>query len=183
MQQETVDQLKTEPGVVLSVPMRQMNGGEGFENGAVPGKIRRCTAHQIRHGAPKWRARRDRCTRDGGERFSPGFDLDLPKRKSGEPSVGDAERVSAREPRLGQFLACSALIMYEAGSAYRMQPYIRSNARAVDRSLALNLRYSVSDGPCGHCMWVSVPRVGHISRQYTHCGKVLELIDLRFAIY
>jgi len=25
---------------------------------------------------------------------------------------------------------------YEAGSAYRMQPYIRSNARAVDRSLA-----------------------------------------------
>ena len=38
-------------------------------------------------------------------------------------------------------------LQYEAGSAYRMQPYIRSNARAVDRSLAWKIRYSVSDGP------------------------------------
>jgi len=55
---------------------------------------------------------------------------------------------------------------YEAGSAYRIQPYIRSNARAVDRSLALKIRYSVSDGPRGHCTWGSVPRVGQISRQF-----------------
>jgi len=55
---------------------------------------------------------------------------------------------------------------YEAGSAYIMQPYIRSNARAVDRSLALKIRYSVSDGLRGHCTRVSVLRVGHISRQF-----------------
>ena len=46
------------------------------------------------------------------------------------------------------------------------QPYIRSNARAVDRSPALKIRYSVSDGPRGHCPRVSVPRVGQISRQF-----------------
>ena len=86
-----------------------MNGGEGCENGAEPGKLRRCIAHEMRHGAPKWRARRDRRTRDGGKRFSRGFYGTEPKNKSREPSVGDAERVSAREPRLGQFLACSAL--------------------------------------------------------------------------
>jgi hypothetical protein len=56
--------------------------------------------------------------------------------------------------------------LYEAGSAYRIQPDLRSNARAVDRSFALRLRYSVSDGPCGHCARLSVARVGHISRQF-----------------
>ena len=55
---------------------------------------------------------------------------------------------------------------YEAGSAYRMQPHIRSNARAVDRSLALKIRYSVSDGPRGNYTCPSVPRVGQISRQF-----------------
>jgi len=29
---------------------------------------------------------------------------------------------------------------YEAGSAYRIQPHLRSNAHAVDRSLALKIR-------------------------------------------
>jgi len=42
------------------------------------------------------------------KRFSAGFYCDLPREKSREPSVGDAERVSAREPSFGQFLACSA---------------------------------------------------------------------------
>ena len=56
--------------------------------------------------------------------------------------------------------------MYEAGSAYRMEPYRRSNVRAVDRNLALKIRYSVSDGPRGHFTRLSVPRVGHISRQF-----------------
>jgi len=88
-----------------------MNGGEGFENGAVPGKLPRCIAHHMRHGAPGWRARRDRRPWDGGKRFLRGFWGGLPKRKSREPSVGDAERVSAREPRLGQFLAYSALML------------------------------------------------------------------------
>jgi len=37
---------------------------------------------------------------------------------------------------------------YEAGSAYRIQPYLRSNARAVDRSLALKTRYSVTVRGC-----------------------------------
>ena len=46
-----------------------MNGGEGFENGAVPGKPRRCIAHHMRHGAPGWRARHDRRPWDGGRRF------------------------------------------------------------------------------------------------------------------
>ena len=40
---------------------------------------------------------------------------------------------------------------YEAGSAYRIQPYLRSNARAVDTSLALKTRYSDSDGLRGKC--------------------------------
>jgi len=52
---------------------RQMNGGEGFENGAVPGKLRRCIAHHTRHGAPGWRARRDRRPWDCGKRFLLGF--------------------------------------------------------------------------------------------------------------
>ena len=50
-----------------------MNGGEWCENGAEPGKLRRCIAHEMKHGAPKWRARRDRRVRDGGKRFSRGF--------------------------------------------------------------------------------------------------------------
>ena len=90
-----------------------MHGGAWCENGAEPGKLRRCIAHEMRHGAPKWRARRDRRARDGRKRFSSGFYGDLPKNKSREPSVGDVERVSAREPRLGKFLACSALYSYE----------------------------------------------------------------------
>jgi hypothetical protein len=45
------------------------------------------------------------------------------------------------------------------------QPHLRSNARAVDRSIALKLRYSDSDGPCGHCTHPFVPRDGQISRQ------------------
>jgi len=53
--------------------------------------------------------------------------------------------------------------MYEAGSAYRIQPHLRSNARAVDRGLALKIRCSDSDGPRGHCTRPSVPRVGRIS--------------------
>ena len=109
MHHEDVDLLKTEPGFGLSVPRRQRHGGAWFESGARPGKLRRCIAHQMRHGAPKWRGRRDRRTRDGGKRFSAGFYCDLPRKKSREPSVGDAERVSAREPPFGQFLACSAL--------------------------------------------------------------------------
>jgi len=55
---------------------------------------------------------------------------------------------------------------YEAGSAYRIQPYLRSNARAVDRSLALKIRYSDSDGLRGHRRRWSVPRSGQISRQF-----------------
>ena len=89
-----------------------MNGGEWCESGAEPGKLRRCIAHEMRHGVSKWRARRDWRTRDDGKRFSPGFYCDLPKRKSREPSVGDAERVSAQEPPFGQFLAGSALYEY-----------------------------------------------------------------------
>ena len=143
---------------------KHRHGVAWCESGAAPRKLRRRIAHEMRHGALKWRARRDRRTRDGGKRFSAGFCCDLPRKKSREPSVGDAERVSAREPPLGQFLACSAL--YEAGSAYRMQPYIRSNARAVERRLGLKIRYSVSDGPRGHCTCPSVPRVGQISRQF-----------------
>jgi len=65
---------------------------------------------------------------------------------------------------LWKFLAWSA--SYEAGSAYRIPPHLRSNARAVDRSLALKIRYSDSDGPCSHCTHPSVPRVGQISRQF-----------------
>jgi len=55
---------------------------------------------------------------------------------------------------------------YEAGSAYEIQPHLRSNARAVDRNLALKIRYSDSDGPRGHCARLSFARVGHISRQF-----------------
>jgi len=51
------------------------------------------------------------------------------------------------------------------GSAYNMQPYKRSNSGVVDGSIAAKLRYSVSDGPRGHCARLSLPRVGHISRQ------------------
>ena len=64
------------------------------------------------------------------------------------PSVGAAERVFARQPPLGKFSAKPA--SYEAGSACRIQPHLRSNARAVDRSLALKVRYSDSDGPRVH---------------------------------
>jgi hypothetical protein len=92
-----------------------MNCGEWYESGAELGKLRRCIAHEMRHGAQKWRARRDRRTRDSGKRFSPGFYCDLPKHRSREPLVGDAERASAQEPPFWQFLAGSAL--YEAGSA------------------------------------------------------------------
>jgi hypothetical protein len=55
---------------------------------------------------------------------------------------------------------------YEVGSAYRIQAYLRSNARAVDRSLRLKIRYSVSDGPRSRCARLSVAHVGHISRQF-----------------
>jgi len=109
MHHETVDPLKTEPGFGLRVPRRQRNGVDWVENGAATGKLRRCIAHEMRHGAPKWRARRDWRSRDGGERFIPGIYCDLPKKMSREPSVGDAERASAREPPFGQLLACSAL--------------------------------------------------------------------------
>jgi len=54
---------------------------------------------------------------------------------------------------------------YEAGSTTRIQPHSRSNARAVDRSTALKIRCSDSDGPCGHCTRPCVPCVGQISRQ------------------
>jgi len=109
MHHENVDPLKTEPGFGLSVTRRQRHGVAWCERGAGPATLRRCIAHQIRHGTPKWRARRDRRTRDGGKCFSAGLYCDLPRKKSREPSVGDAERVSAREPPFGQFLACSAL--------------------------------------------------------------------------
>jgi hypothetical protein len=56
--------------------------------------------------------------------------------------------------------------LHEAGSAYRIQPYLRLNAHAADRSLALKIRHSDSDGPRGHCTSRSVPRFGHISRQF-----------------
>ena len=55
---------------------------------------------------------------------------------------------------------------YGAGSAYRVQPHLRSDARAVDRSLALKIRYSDSDGSRSHCTRLSVARVGRISRQF-----------------
>jgi len=61
---------------------------------------------------------------------------------------------------------CNVQYSYEAGSAYRTQPHLRSNARAVDRSIAVKIRYSDSDGPRGPCMRSSIPRVGHISRQF-----------------
>jgi len=86
-----------------------MNGGECCENGAEPGMLRRCDAHDMRHGAPKWRARRVRRARDGRKRFSRGFYGANAKNISREPSVGDAERVSAREPPLGKLSAGSAL--------------------------------------------------------------------------
>ena len=38
-----------------------------------------------------------------------------------------------------------------AESVCRIQPCLRSNARAVDRSLAMKIRYSGSDAPRGHC--------------------------------
>jgi hypothetical protein len=44
-------------------------------------------------------------------------------------------------------------MMYEAGSAYMIQPYLRSIAHAVDRCLTLKIRYSDSDGPRGLCTW------------------------------
>jgi len=81
MHHETVDPLKTEPGFGLSVPRRQRHGMAWCESGAEPGKLRRCIAHQMRHGAPKWRAPRDRRTLDGGKRFSAGFYSDLAKKK------------------------------------------------------------------------------------------------------
>ena len=84
----------------------------GGENGVEPGKLRRCIAHEMRQGAPKWRARRDRRARDGGKRFSRGFCGALPPKESREPSVGDAERVSVREPPFGKFLAGSALYFF-----------------------------------------------------------------------
>jgi hypothetical protein len=86
-----------------------MNGGEGCENSAVQGELRRCIAHEMRHGAPKLRARRDRHPRDGGKRVSRGLHCDLPTERARNPSVGDAERVSAREPTLWTFLAGPAL--------------------------------------------------------------------------
>jgi len=88
-----------------------MNGGEGCENGAESGKLRRCIARQMRHGALQWSARRDRRPRDGRKCFPRGFYGGLQEAKSQEPSVGDAESVSVLEPRLGQFLASSALLV------------------------------------------------------------------------
>jgi len=93
----------------------------------------------------------------------------------GQSDVSDGPRAS--DHRDTADLQCfgsggsGALTSYEAGSAYGMQPYMRSNARAVDRSLALKIRYSVSDGPRGHCTWVSVLRVGHISRQFNRTSS------------
>jgi hypothetical protein len=65
--------MKSENGFGLSAPRRQTNGDEWCESGAEPGKSRRCIAHEMRHGAQKWCARRDRLTRDGMKRFSQGF--------------------------------------------------------------------------------------------------------------
>jgi len=65
----------------------------------------RCDANAMRHGAPKRRARRERRTRDGRKRFSRGFSWELRRKFARIPSVGAAERVFAREPPLGKFLA------------------------------------------------------------------------------
>ena len=61
--------------------------------------------------------------------------------------------------------------VYEAGSAYRIQPHSRSNARAVARSLALKILYSDSDGPRGHCTRTCVLRVGHFHRKSSKSSK------------
>ena len=119
MQHENVEPLKTEPGFGHRAPTRQMNGGEWCENGAATGKLRRSNAHEMRHGAPKWRARRDRRVRDGGKAFWRDFMAVCQKNKSREPSVGDAERVSAQVPPFGQFLAGSALYFHAAESGRR----------------------------------------------------------------
>jgi len=111
MHHETVDPLKTEPGFGRRVPRRQRNGVDWVETGAEPGTLRRRIAREMRNGPPKWRARPDRGTRDGGKRFSRGVHGGLPQNKSRESSVGDAERVSAREPPVGTLSSSSALYL------------------------------------------------------------------------
>jgi len=81
-----------------------------------------------------------------------------PERPRAEKS-GNFGRLWADFGGSSRFRAC-----YDAGSAYRIQPYLRSNADAVDRINAVEIRYSHFDGPRGHCTWRSVPRVDHISR-------------------
>ena len=111
-QHENVDQFRTEPGFVLSVPKRRQHRVAWCENGAEPGKLRQCIALGMRHGALTWRARRDRHARDGLKCFSRGVYGDgAVSPKNREPSVGDAERVSAREPPYGQFLAGSSSVL------------------------------------------------------------------------
>jgi hypothetical protein len=91
-------------------------------------------------------------------RRAPELHAALRKKACEKPSTrarrGGARRGGSRSPTSGKRAS------YEAGSAYKIQPYIRSNSRAVDRSLALKIRYSVSDGPRGHCTARSFARIG-----------------------
>jgi len=57
------------------------------------------------------------------------------KSESREPSVGDAERVSAREPRLGQFMACSSPIYIPRKSLFQN----KFSARSADGRSWLSL--------------------------------------------
>jgi len=96
------------------------------------------------------------------------------RRKSGSPKLLTATSNSPLAQsytfrivmQVTSYYAVLTTLQYEAVSAYMIQPYLRSNARAVDRSLSLKIRYSVSDGPRGHCPRLTVARVGHISRQF-----------------
>ena len=63
----------------------------------------------MRHGAPKWRARRDRRTRDGGKRFSPGF-------------TGTCQKTSPENPRSATLNAFPR-VSHVSGSSWPAQPY------------------------------------------------------------
>jgi len=80
--------------------------------------------------------------------------LPLPVPRGGYARV--TKKLSERARRVvSNFLEGLWLVSLVRGrvshSAYRIQPHLRSNARAVDRIIALKIRYSVSDGPRGHC--------------------------------
>jgi hypothetical protein len=130
-----------------------------------------CKTHTLgRADAPttgrldRWGSRKAR----GGSHHSPGG---KGRRRRGVLASRAAEAVGVGARRFPSGARKTTILVflvenpYEAGSASLMQPFIRSNSRAIDRNLAVKIRYSVSDGPRGHCAHPSVPRFSHISRQ------------------